>query len=82
MGTERVQVEKIQQKGGIFEVNGIDHVNAKVETFTQKINNLTITTPAIVVAVAPNCEIWGVQGHMATNCQILIGTTPYHVNYV
>lgn len=64
----------------MFEVNGFDHVNAKVEALTQKINNLTITTPAIVAVVAPNykiCEVWG---HMATDCLILTRSTPYHVS--
>lgn len=65
----------------MFEVNGFDHVNAKVEVLTQKINNLTITTPPIVAVIAPNCEICGVKEHMATNCQILTGTTLYQVSY-
>lgn len=81
-GTERVQVEKIQHKGGMFEVNGIDHVNVKVEALTQNINDLTIITPAIMVVVAPNCKILGVQGHIDTNCQILSGTAPDQVNYM
>lgn len=80
-GTERVQVEKTQQKGGIFKVNGIDHVNDKVKAFTQKINNLTITTPTIVVVVAPNCKISGVQGHIATDGLIFTGIAPDHINY-
>lgn len=65
----------------MFKVNGFDHVNAKVEALTQKINNLTIITPTIIVVVALNFEICGVQGHMDTDCQILTGTTLDHVNY-
>lgn len=41
-GTERAQVEKTQQKRGMFEVNDLDYVSAKVDALTQKINNLTI----------------------------------------
>lgn len=80
-GAERVKVEKTQQKGGMFEVNGFDHVNAKVEALIQKINNLTITTSSIVTVVTPNCDICGVQLHMAIDCQILTRTTLDHVNY-
>lgn len=67
-GNEHAQVEKTPQKRGMFKVNGIYHVSAKVDALTQKINNLTITTPATVASVTPNCEICGIQGHIATDC--------------
>lgn len=47
-------------KWGMFKVNDIDHVSAKVDKLTQKINNLTITTPATVASITPNCEICGI----------------------
>jgi hypothetical protein len=40
-GSERAAIEKSQTKGGMYEVNGIDHVNAKVEALSQKIESLT-----------------------------------------
>lgn len=61
MGNWKSSSRENPTKGGMFEVNGIDQVNAKVEALTQKIKNVTITTPAIVAIIAPNCEICGVQ---------------------
>lgn len=56
-------------------------MSAKVDALTQKINNLSITRLAIVAAVTPNCEIYGLQGHIITDCHLLIGNMPDQVNY-
>lgn len=80
-GNEHAQVEKAPQNGGMFEVNGLEHTSDKVDALTQKINNLTITTPTIVASVTPNCEICGIQGHIANDCHLLTGTVPDQVNY-
>ncbi|KAI5419186.1 hypothetical protein KIW84_043384 [Lathyrus oleraceus] len=74
-GGERTTTEKPTTKTGMYEVNGIDHVNAKVDALTQKIENLTITPTAVVAAVAPNCELCGTPGHTNVECQLLAG---YH----
>lgn len=81
-GNERAQVEKTPQKGVMFEVNGLDHVSAKADALNQKINNLTITTPATVSAVTLNCDICGIQEHVSTDRLLLTGTMPDRVNYV
>lgn len=80
-GNRCAQVEKTPQNGGMFEVNGLDHVSAKVDALTQKINNLNITPPIIIDVVTPNSEIYGIQGHIATDCQLLTETVPNQVNY-
>ncbi|XP_058761643.1 uncharacterized protein LOC131635058 [Vicia villosa] len=80
-GGERASVEKPQAKGGMYEVSGIDHVNAKVDALTQKIENLSMTPSAIVAAIAPNCELCGVQGHIVSECQLLAGIPPDQMNY-
>ncbi|XP_050895566.1 uncharacterized protein LOC127102207 [Lathyrus oleraceus] len=80
-GTECPQVEKVEQKGGMFEVNSLDHVSAKVDSLTQKIDNLTITPTTTIAIVTPNCEICGVQRRVVTDCQLLAGTFPNQVNY-
>ncbi|XP_045831180.1 uncharacterized protein LOC123922508 [Trifolium pratense] len=76
-GSERAAIEKSQTKGGMYEVSGIDQVNAKVEALSQKLESLTL--PATVVAVQPNCELCGVPGHMPSECQLLAGLD--QVNY-
>ena len=68
-GSERAGVEKPTPKGGMYEVNGIDRVNAKVDALTQKIKSLAITPPAAtVVAVTPNCELCGTPGNTNVDC--------------
>ncbi|KAI5383056.1 hypothetical protein KIW84_070451 [Lathyrus oleraceus] len=52
----------------MYEISSLDHVNAKVDSLTQKIDNLTITPATTVAAVAPNCKICGVPGHAAPEC--------------
>lgn len=80
-GSEWTQVEKSQTKGGMYEVNGIDHVSAKVDALSQKIENLTITHAATVDAVTPNCEICGVPGHISSECKLLAGIPSDQVDY-
>ena len=59
MGGERASTEKSTLKGGMYEVNAIDRINAKVDALTQKIESLALTQPAsTVAAVSPNCELW------------------------
>jgi len=57
----------------MYELRSLDHVNAKVDALTQKIENLTITPTATVATIAPNCEICGVPGHASPECQLLTG---------
>lgn len=48
----------------MYEVNGIDRVNAKVDALTQKIESLDITPVATVAAITPNCELYGSSGNI------------------
>ncbi|MCI26505.1 retrotransposon gag protein, partial [Trifolium medium] len=80
-GSERTPVEKPQTKGSMYEISGIDHVNAKLYALTQKIESLTTTPTATVAATTQNCEICGVQGHVIAECQLLTGVSPDQVNY-
>lgn len=65
----------------MYEVNGIDHVSAKVDTLSQKIKSLTITLTTTVAAVTPKCEICGVPGHVTSECQLLGGIPFDQVSY-
>lgn len=80
-GGERTSVEKSQPKRGMYEVSGIEHVNAKEDALTQKIESLAITPAATVASVAPNCDLCGVPGHNVSEYQLLAGITPYQLNY-
>lgn len=59
-GCKHTLVEKSQTKDGIYKVEGLNHVNAKVYAITQKIENRTITPKTTVAAVTPLYEIYGV----------------------
>ncbi len=78
-GSERAAIEKSQQKGGMYEVSGIDHVSAKVDALSQKLDSLTLPPAATVAAIQPNCELCGVPGHTTSECQLLAGLD--QVNY-
>ncbi|XP_050919410.1 uncharacterized protein LOC127136946 [Lathyrus oleraceus] len=80
-GSERTSLEKPQPKGDMYELSNLDHVNAKVDALTQKIDNLTITLATTMAVVSPNCEICRVQGHTAPECQLLTGTSTDQVKY-
>jgi hypothetical protein len=45
-GNKRTPVEKSQLKGGMYEVSSLDHVNAKVDALTQKIESLCVSPAA------------------------------------
>lgn len=80
-GGERTSVEKSQPKGGMYEVSGIDHVNAQVDALTQKIESLIITPASTVPVVAPSCDFCGVLGHNNSEGQLLTGITPDQLNH-
>lgn len=80
-GGERAAAKKSTPKSGMYEVNGIDRVNAKVDALTQKIESLTITPAAIVVAITPNSELCGTPGHTNVYCQLLVGIPTDQINY-
>ncbi|CAJ2637435.1 unnamed protein product [Trifolium pratense] len=80
-GNERTTVEKHQTKGGMYEVNELDLVKAKLEALTQKMESMTTTPAATVAATISNCELCGIQGHTIAECQLLTEVSPDQVNY-
>ncbi|CAJ2652102.1 unnamed protein product [Trifolium pratense] len=80
-GSERAPVEKTQTKGGMYEISNMDHINAKLDALTQKIETLTTAPKATVAASTQNCELCGVQGHAIAECQLLTEVSPDQVNY-
>lgn len=80
-GTEIAQVEKKETKGCIYEVSGLDHMNAKMDALTQKVESLFINPMAIVAAIHPKCEISGTLRHITVECSLLAESIPYQVNY-
>jgi hypothetical protein len=80
-GSERTTMEKPQTKGGMYEISGIDHVNAKLDALTKKLESLTTAPAATVAATTQNCEVCGVQGHVAAECHVLTGVPLEQANY-
>ncbi|PNX59899.1 retrotransposon gag protein, partial [Trifolium pratense] len=80
-GSERTPVEKTQTKGGMYEISGIDHVNAKIDALAQKIESLTTAPKATVASTTQGCELCGAQGHAIAECNLLTETPTDHVNY-
>lgn len=68
-------------KGVMYEVNGIDHVNAKVDALTKKIESLTVTPIATVVVTTFNCELCGTPRHKTPEFHLLVGIPSDQVNY-
>ena len=49
---------------GMYEISNFDHLTAKVDALTQKIEKTNISV------VTPPCEICGVFGHIGVDCQL------------
>ncbi len=58
----------------MYEVSNLDHMNARVDALYHKLDNLSLAPPATAAVVTPNCEICGVLGHIAAECQLLAET--------
>jgi len=58
-----------KKEAGMYEVSNFDHLAAKVDALTQKIEkmNVSVVTPT---SVSPPCEICGVFGHIGVPCQL------------
>ncbi|XP_050895186.1 uncharacterized protein LOC127101786 [Lathyrus oleraceus] len=80
-GGERAAVEKRTPKGRIYEVNGINRVNSKVDALTQKIESLAITPVTTVAVITPNCELCGTPRHTNIDYQLLAGVPTDQTNY-
>ena len=53
----------------MHEISSLDHLAAKVDTLTQKLDkmNTSVVTPA---PVSPPCQVCGVFGHIDVDCQL------------
>ncbi|XP_045791275.1 uncharacterized protein LOC123885979 [Trifolium pratense] len=80
-GNERTTIEKPQTKGGMYEISNMDHINAKLDALTQKIESLTNAPKATVAATIQNCELCGAQGHTIAECRLLTEAPTDQVNY-
>ena len=87
----QVTAKSIPKIDGLYEINAFDHMNAKADTFYQKIDILSIT-PSIPVTPPPvsfvasatlYCDIWGVNKHTDRDCQMILtrGSTQENVNF-
>jgi len=58
-----------KKEAGMYEVSNFDHLTAKVDALTQKIEkkNVSVVTPTFV---SPPFEICGVFGHIGVDCQL------------
>lgn len=65
----------------MYEVNGIYHVNAKVNTLTKKIESLIVTPATTIAAGTSNCELCGTPGHNTLECHLLVGISSDQVSY-
>lgn len=80
-GTERAQVEKKETKGGIHEVNNLDHMNTMMDAIAPKVESLVINPTTIIAAVQPECKICGTTGHITVKCSLLAEPSPNQVNH-
>jgi len=53
----------------MYEVSNFDHLAAKVDALTQKIEKMNVSAVSPTSA-SPPCEIFGVFGHIGVNCQL------------
>ena len=58
-----------KKEAGMYEVSNYDHLAAKVDALTQKIEKMndSVVTPTFV---SPPCEICGVFGHIGVDCKL------------
>lgn len=61
--------------------SNIDHVNAKVDALTKKIESLIVTPTTNVAVAISNCELCGTPGHNTPKCHLLAGILSDQVNY-
>jgi len=58
-----------KKEAGMYEISNFDHLGAKVDALTQKIEKMNVSaiTPTFV---SPPCEICGVFDHIGVDCQL------------
>lgn len=66
---------------GVYEVNGIYQVNAKVDSLTKKNESLIVASAAIIAVATSNYELCGTPGHNTPKCHIFAGIPSDQVYY-
>lgn len=57
--------------GSMYEISNFDHMNAKVNALTHKVDNLSITTTTAAISITPKCKIYGVSNHIRAEWKLL-----------
>lgn len=83
---------KSPQKCGLYEASLFNHMNAKLDTLYQNIENSSVTpfvsTPVAFVApvtlMVLYCEVCGLNGNSLNDCHVILvgGSTQDNINYV
>lgn len=81
MGKKRAPIEKTKSKGGMYKVSNFNHMNAKVDAPTQKIDNLSITLIDTINVLTPNYNIYGVPRCVTNDYKLLAEPTSNQANY-
>lgn len=71
-GSDHALVEKSSQKDVLYEASAFYHMNSKVDSLYQNIENLSITLAIHVATVVLSCETCGVNGHSAIDFQMIL----------
>jgi len=58
-----------KKEAGMYEVSNYDHLAAKVDALTQKLEKLNVSAinPS---SSSPPCEVYGIHGHIGVDCQL------------
>lgn len=79
--TNRELIEKKETKGSIYEVNGLYHINAKMDALAQKVESLVINPTANIASIRLRCKIYGTLDHITVDCSLLVELSKDQVNY-
>nr|ABD63156.1 Retrotransposon gag protein [Asparagus officinalis] len=74
----------LPKKSGRYDVDALDHIASRVDALFQKFDKMSMNS---VASNSTNCEICGIIGHSAVECQIGNSPSPdaplsEHVNYM
>jgi len=58
-----------KKEAGMYEISSLDHLVAKIDALTQKIDKMN-TSAVTPTPVSPPCEVCGVFGHIGVECQL------------
>ena len=56
-------------------------MKAKMDALALKVKHMSRNPTIAAVVVHPECEIYGTKGHLAAECNLLVKSNTYQVNY-